>query len=253
MSEDLTLSAGLRRLWGVTPRAPGGGRQGLSVERVVTAAVAVADAEGLEAVSMSRVASDLGFTTMALYRHVESKEELLELMVDVAAGDPPELPADDWRAALERWTVAQRELMRQRPWIAQAPISGIPIGPHQVGWMEAALQALRDTPLDGGEKLGILLLLTGQVRYESLLTSDLARARERAGQDQVEMERAYGRNLAAILDPQRFPEMAALVAEGLFDAPDDEVDADAEFALALTIILDGIELLIDRRAAGEGR
>ena len=243
MAEDVTLSAGMRRLWGLAPQPAG--RPGLTVERIVRAAIAIADAEGLEAVSMSRVASDLGFSTMALYRHVESKEELVELMVDVAAGDPPELPDDDWRAALERWTRAQREVMRRRPWIAQAPISGIPIGPHQVSWMEAALRALRDTPLDGGEKLGILLLLTGQVRYESLLVSDLARARERAGQDAVEMERAYGRNLATILDRDRFPELAGLVVEGVFDVAD--VDDEAAAALALTIILDGIDLLMERR------
>ena len=79
-------------------------KRGLTVDRVVTAAVALADAEGIDAVSMSRVAERLGFTTMSLYRHVRSKDELVLLMVNEAAGEPDEYVDGDWRARLEQWS-----------------------------------------------------------------------------------------------------------------------------------------------------
>src|SRR4051812_48243962 len=95
------LPAGLDRLWGPAPAKAR--RGGLNVEKVVAAAVELADAEGLDAVSMARVAKALGFTTMSLYRHVRSKEELLVLMMAEVMVMPPMQPFDGWRAGLAGW------------------------------------------------------------------------------------------------------------------------------------------------------
>ena len=118
--------------------------------------------------------------------------------------------------------------------------------------MESALRALRGTPLDGGEKIAIVSMLSLHVRSEAALTYDLTRGRERRGQDEVAMERDYGRNLAAVLDPRQFPELSAVVASGVFDVPEGRAEAGLEEEFTLAVILDGIELLIDRRAARDG-
>src|SRR6266511_609170 len=88
------LPASLEAAWGLRARPSKGPKRGLSLERIVEAAVKVAASDGLEAVSMGRVAGDLGVSTMSLYRYVAAKDELLALMVDATAASPPAAPAD---------------------------------------------------------------------------------------------------------------------------------------------------------------
>ena len=99
------LPPGLDLLWGRRERGKRGPRPGLSADAIVEAAVRLADAEGLEAVSMARVAAELGFTTMSLYRHVASKDELLQLMWNASALGAENLviEGDDWRSRLRTW------------------------------------------------------------------------------------------------------------------------------------------------------
>src|SRR6202035_474722 len=113
------LPPGLDLLWGRRGRGQRGPKPGLSIDAIVAAAIRLADAEGLEAVSMARVAEQLGFTTMSLYRHVSSKEELLQLMWNGSAQGAEELviTGDDWRARLRVWGMVQREMMDRHPWI----------------------------------------------------------------------------------------------------------------------------------------
>ena len=97
--EQVPLPPGLDLLWGRRERGKRGPRAGLSADAIVAAAIRIADAKGLEAVSMARVAHELGFTTMSLYRHVASKEELLQLMWNASALGAEDLviEGDDWR------------------------------------------------------------------------------------------------------------------------------------------------------------
>src|SRR4029077_19188801 len=90
--------------WGGRQRRHKGPKPSLSLSRIVAAAVRIADTEGLDAVSMGRVAAELGTATMSLYRHVSAKEELLTLMVDAAWDEAPgtPVPGDGWRAGLSR-------------------------------------------------------------------------------------------------------------------------------------------------------
>src|SRR6266481_5711673 len=101
------LPPGLDLLWGRRGRGQRGPKPGLSVDAIVAAAVRIADAEGLEAVSMAHVAEQLGFTTMSLYRHVSSKEELLQLMWNASAtgAETLVLEGDGWREKLRMWAV----------------------------------------------------------------------------------------------------------------------------------------------------
>src|SRR5580698_4774386 len=143
------LPGSVAAAWGVRERPHKGPKPALSLSRIVAAAVRVADADGLDAVSMGRVAAELGAAAMSLYRHVSAKEELLTLMVDAAWGDSPDPLADGegWRSGLCRWAWAMRASIKRHPWAIRIPLDGLPIMPHAVTWFEHALACMQDTPL----------------------------------------------------------------------------------------------------------
>ena len=232
--------------WGIHERTGRGPKRGLSLDRIVEAGVAVAAAEGLEAVSMSRVAATLRASTMSLYRYVGTKDELLMLMMDAAfvghrrrAGR-----AKRWRPALTRWARAHLAVLRRHPWIVRIPVSGPPITPHQVAWFERALRCLTGTGLSEPEKLSTLLLVNGFVRNEALLASDLSGRSPPAERRWRRRPHGRGRMLASLIDGRRFPALSATIASGVFDQTGD-VDEDFDFGLAR--ILDGIERLVRER------
>jgi AcrR family transcriptional regulator len=244
---DLPIPASVAAAWGRRERPSRGPKPGLSVERVVEAGVAVASREGLAAVSMARVAQELGASTMSLYRYVAAKDELLMLMVDAAVGPPPPTAPDEgWRGALCRWAWSQHERMRRYPWAVRVPIAGPPTTPNQVAWMESALWALRDTGLSEDEKASVLLLLSGYVRNEATLAAELMAA----GFISDEAMMGYSRLLAGLIDPERFPALGALLAAGVFDRAD---PPEKEFGFGLERILDGVDALISSRGPRSGR
>jgi AcrR family transcriptional regulator len=248
MAEE-KLSPELARLWRVATGSRLGRPASLDVDRVVRAAVDLADREGLVGVTLPKIASELGFTTMALYRHVGSKEELFGLMRDHAYGLAPDFSSDGegWRDELRQWAHATAQVIRQHPWLAYLPVSGPPSGPNAIGWMDAGLRVLRDTGLGWGKKVGIVVLLSGYVRSASQLTLELEEGRRGSGRDQTQVEREYGRTLAKLVDPDRFPEAAKLFAAGAFESPPEPAadQPDPDFVFGLELILDGVAAAID--------
>jgi AcrR family transcriptional regulator len=251
MDEDsgTGLPASLETAWGLRERPSKGPRPGLTLQRIVDAAVKVADSEGLAAVSMSRVAADLGASTMSLYRYVAAKDELLALMMDAAGGAPPAAPAagEGWRAGLSRWAWAELDFHRRHPWVMRIPISGPPVTPNQIAWLDRGLGCLRETGLEEGEKLSVILLLTGYVRSYATLEADLAEGAMASGSDPQAASSNYGRLLAKLTDAERFPALHALVTSGLFEQEEPE-DPNAEFAFGLERVLDGIDALVRARS-----
>ncbi|WP_020669533.1 TetR/AcrR family transcriptional regulator [Amycolatopsis nigrescens] len=246
MTSEEGLPAGLRRLWGLSEPARLGRPAELDVRRVVAAAVELADRDGLAGVTLPKVAKELGFTSMSLYRYIGSKDELLVLMRDAGLGPPPpEITRDakSWRDGLRRWADDERHAYLRRPWLARVPLSGPPSGPNEIARMEVALAVLRDTGLDWAAKVGVLALVSGYVRHSALLFQDLAHGRAE-GVDQAGAERDYGRALAKLVEPDRFPETAKLFASPLFETPDQEADYD--FTFGLELILDGVEVTVRR-------
>ncbi|MFC0509272.1 TetR/AcrR family transcriptional regulator [Micromonospora costi] len=241
------LPPAIEAAWGLRERASKGPRPGLTLAGIVAAGVAVADAEGLAAVSMSRVAKELGAATMALYRYVGAKDELLTLMVDAAYGESPRASGQgpDWRAALRRWAWAERAALHRHPWVVRVPISGPPLTPCQLSWMEDGLRCMDDTGLTAGEKMSVMLLVTGYVRNEVLLSVQIQEASESSGRRPDEIMPEYARRLARLADPVRFPALHAVLASGAIDQDD---DPDDEFAFGLDRILDGVEALVHGRA-----
>ncbi|MFD2077562.1 regulatory protein, tetR family [Actinopolymorpha cephalotaxi] len=254
------LPADVARLW----RLPAGhqgmtGRRGrpaeLTVDRVVGAAVALAEDLGLAGVTLPKVAEALHVTPMSLYRYIGSKDELFVLMEDLGWGPAPRLriTRGRWRSGLERWALAQQRVLREHPWLAHVPIGGPPRGPHLIGWMDVGLRALRDTGLDWASRLGALTVVSGYVRHSELMAQQLAAGRKAAGVDhQEQVEHAYGRDLARLVDADRCPDAAALFRSGLFEPSGGEPAADAggeEFAFGLSVVLDGIAATIARTTA----
>ena len=244
------------RLWGRTSASPRGRKAELDVQQVVATAVAIADRDGVESVSLPRVARALGYTTMALYRHIGSKDELLLLMQDHASGEPPVIESSSWRASLDDWAEAQRAVLRQHPWLARLPVTGPPAGPRQVAWMEAGLQAVAGTRLDWADRIGVLMLIGGYVRHATLLAQDLGGGRERSSRANQAAEQRYAKAMQSLIDPQRYPETARLLASGLFERPHatrDRSRADPDFRFGLDCILDGIDAVIRRVATAAPR
>lgn len=245
MADRQDLTPGIAAAWGVKPPPAKGPKPGLSLERIVAAATAIADAEGLDAVSMNRVAKELGTGAMSLYRYVASKEELLALMIDAAIGRVPKTPAaGDWRERLEAWAWSTVRGMRAHPWTAHAPVAGPPLAPNAVAWFEDALAALRGSGLTPAEKPSVILLLSGYVQNHVTVMSEVAQAFLAADPDAA--MRGYSDTLRALADAERFPALREILDAGVFDRAD---PPDEEFRFGLERILDGIEALILSRHA----
>ena len=244
MNEDAgrrALPPSIELAWGLHEHARRGPKPGLSLERIVGAGIKVAMTEGLGSVSMGRVAAELGVGTMSLYRYVPAKDDLLELMVDTAIGPPPmaELAEGDWQARLGAWARRVRACYGRHPWALRVPISAPPIGPNNVAWLEAALQALAATRLSEPEKLSTVLLLSFFVRSEVTLAADIAAASAGAPAGF-----GYGALLAMLTDAARFPALHQAMAAGAFDEDD---DPDGYFDYGLARIIDGVERLDSAR------
>jgi AcrR family transcriptional regulator len=240
-SHEPAIPASIELAWGLRDRGKRGPKPGLTLDRIVTAGIKVALTEGVGALSMARVASELGVGTMSLYRYVAAKDELLTLMVDAALGSPSAAAraGGDWRSGLTAWAIGLRDAYRRHPWSLRVPISAPPLGPNNVAWLEQALRALAGTPLAEQDKLSCILLISGFVRNDATLTADFAAG----GSDEPGRPR-YGTVLSQLIDAGDFPALREAIASG---ALDDEDDVDAEFNFGLARILDGIEALIRAR------
>jgi AcrR family transcriptional regulator len=234
MTDD-ALPRALRILWDDdAPRRRG---SGLSRERIVASAVEFADAEGLAALSMARLAERLSCGTMSLYRHVATKDELVTFMLSVASGSPPVPDADAyWAVALADWAAGLWHVYHRHPWVLVAVSSGPPADPGQLAWLDAGLATLADTALSERDKLAAVMAVLHYVRGAAALAID-------AGDDTD-----YAGLLRRIPVADRFPALAAAVDAGAFDGPDHL----AEFRSGLAQLVDGIAVRVASAGNGAG-
>lgn len=236
-------------LWGMREPPSRGPKPGLSLARIVEVAIEIADAEGLPGLSMRKVAEQLGVTTMSLYRYVPSKDDLVELMFDQAAGAAPD-PATrppHWRDALQEWATQNIAIQRRHTWTSQVPISHPPFGPNNLRWMEYALQAMDGTGLTEHDMMGVLVILAGYVRTQAQLELTLAQAAPHTGVAPEEWNRVYGEMLVKVVTDGRHPALAKVIEAGVFAGP--SMGPDEDFEYGLSFILDGVEALIRTRTA----
>jgi AcrR family transcriptional regulator len=210
----------------------------LNVDLVVTAAIELADADGLAAVTMARVAKRCGFTTMSLYRHVRSKEELLVLMMDRVMQMPAAQPYAGWREGLAGWAWDLLRMVRAHPWVLYTKISPPPATPSSVGLMERGLAPLGETSLPEQDKAHLILMINGYVFWQARLEVELAPGTGDAATDPLV---AYITVMHTLVD-DRWPAVRRAVEGGVFDDEQDTRDADFEFGLAR--ILDGVEAML---------
>ncbi|GFH36848.1 TetR/AcrR family transcriptional regulator [Streptomyces pacificus] len=231
-------------LWGTGERPSRGPKPGLSLDRITGAAVAVADAEGLEAVSMRRVAAELGVGTMSLYRYVPGKAELLDLMLDRVQADslaaaPP--PAADWRDAVRALAHGHRNQLHRHPWLLRVNEARSALGPNTLRGLEVCLSGLRDMGLTDPEKIAVIVtvqsFVTGTVRTEIQVGE--AAVETGASHDEFwERQRPY---LERAMTSGEFPHMAALSEDAFAPGLD-------SFGFGLDRLLEGFESLVARRA-----
>lgn len=248
MTDAPDLPPRLALAWGVAERPERAPKRELSIERIVETAMEIADADGLAAVSMAKVAQSLGFTTMSLYRYVTSKDDLLLLMQEAALDVeyPPAHEPADWRAELREWAQFTMAVFASHPWFLDIPVTGAPLTPNNLRGADSALRALRSTPLDDEEKMSVILLVSGYARNAARLQSDLARAVTAGGGDETVLGGGWGGALRDLVDEVRFPYLRPLVEAGTY-AEEGAID---DTAWGLERVLDGIAVYVDARAAG---
>jgi AcrR family transcriptional regulator len=240
-SPEPELPRGVALAWGISASPQRGPRRELNIERIVETAVQLADEKGLSAVSMASVSAALGFTTMSLYRYVTAKDDLVLLMQEAGVGLPPLTIADapGWREGLTLWYRASLDMYAAHPWILDIPIISTPNTPNNLAWLDAGLAVLRDSPLDAQARVSIVLLLSGQSRWEASVARGYAVDAEN-GSD------ADSRMLASLVTPEQFPYLYPAIQAGAFRDDDD----DDPFEFGISRILDGLEHHMAEVAAG---
>jgi AcrR family transcriptional regulator len=246
----MDLPPELALLWGRRAAGRRGPKRALSIDEIVGAAVRIADAEGLGAVSMARVAADLGYTTMSLYRYVTNKDELLALMWNESAADADEatITGRGWRARLRSWAVIQRGLIDRHPWITEMPMATPPLGPHALAFVERGLATLDGTELPDTDKLRVIGLISSYTLNEARMAYDALRAARTAGAplNADAPPPTFDLLLRALVDEKSFPRLHRIA----WADPDQDrhpyADEHQEYLFGLDRILDGVATLIDR-------
>ena len=219
-----------------------GPKPGITVARIIDAAIEIADAEGLGALSMRRVANHLNAGTMSLYRHVRDKDELIARMVDsVFAEDPfPDPPPDGWRARLELAARRLWGIFMRHPWVVPLisitrPLIG-PNGMHQTEW---ALAAVAETGVDSATVAHVVLSLTSFTVGAAMPVAGEIEAERRTGVTADAWMEAQAPLLERVFASGRFP----MIVEHFAD--DDIIRPDVWFEVGLRSLLDGIALQIE--------
>jgi AcrR family transcriptional regulator len=246
-SERESPRAAAEPIWTQPP--PGRRKPRYTREQIAAAALAIADAEGYEAVSMRRVAAELGAGTMTLYHYVRTKDDLRALMDDAMMAEilvpPGELPGD-WRAALAEIARRSRAVFRRHPWALTARESSDTGGPNGLRHFEQSLAAVAGTGLDADARLEIIAMVDdyvfGFAMREAAVTEGMSAA---------DIPDALFRYLQAQLDTGEYPHVAELAAGGepreVFGRIMAAMFDEQRFERGLERLLDGIAADVERR------
>ncbi|NUP21890.1 MAG: TetR/AcrR family transcriptional regulator [Streptomyces sp.] len=235
-------------LWETGRRPSRGPKPTLTLDQIVEAAVRVADTEGLESLSMRRVAAELGTGTMSLYRYVPGKGELLDLMLD-RVQRPSENPADlgdgSWRSALEAMGRATLALYRRHPWLLRVNQSRPILGPSAMDGMEKVLARIKPMGLSDPELVSAIIMIDGYVVGAARTQLYAQEAERRTGLTDTEFWQAQTPMLEKVLTSGRYPLLASL-DENTW-GPDFD-----HFEFGLQRILDGLEVFVAGRGGMTG-
>jgi AcrR family transcriptional regulator len=198
----------LELMWGVQGRPTRGPKQRLTVPQITAAAVTVADTEGLTALSMRRVAEQLGVSVMSLYTYVPGKGELIDLMVDGVQAELSTVDREDlhWRGRLAAIAREVWALLRRHPWMLQVnATSRPPLGPHTIAAYEHQLRAVEGIGLTDLEMDSVTLLISSYVHGAGRGAVDAAQAVKSTGLTDEQWWAAHEPVLDKVLDASRYP------------------------------------------------
>jgi AcrR family transcriptional regulator len=211
-------------IWDLPERGERGPRPRHDRAAIAAAAVRLADAEGLDALTMRRVAGKLGLATMSLYNYVPAKEHLVQLMIDHVNGEyryPARAPADRRRAVADLARQA-RDITRRHPWLPRLLHRPPPPGPNGLRYLDYFLGLLQGSALDTGAKLEIIALISGFATMYGGMQAVLAQERAGRGVTARQQAEAQARAFAAAAASGRYPHLAAALAvAGPLRAEDD--------------------------------
>lgn len=241
MSDRADPERSLALLWGNQERPNRGPKPGLSVDAVVRAAIKLADTEGIDALSMRRVAEALGVGTMSLYTYVPAKAELFELMAD-AVMDEGELPDPGlgWRDWLAEFARAGLAGYRRHPWLLRVSLTRGLMGPRQTRALESILRTIDGIGLTPGEMMAVVLLVTSFVRGAAQSTLDSAQLERTTGVSDEQWWTEVGPLHDRYIGAAEFPTLTSVFRAVEWVDP---------FEFGLQRALDGIEALIAARSA----
>jgi AcrR family transcriptional regulator len=234
--------------------APGTRRPKLTREQIAAHALAIADAEGFEAVSMRRIAEELGVGTMTLYYYVRTKDDLLALMDDSLMGEVL-IPADElpstWREAIGAIARSSRTVFVRHPW-AMSALEGARVGPNGLRHMEQSMAAVASAPLDETGKMELISAV------DDYVFGHVLRLREPwwAGGTDVQAFHAINKFISEHLASGEFPHLAALVGSGepvaVFTRVAQSMTDEDRFEHGLEALFDGFDRRARARGSGPG-
>jgi len=239
----------LALLWGGEPARRPGRKPGLDVGLIARAAIEIADADGLDGLSMRRVAERLGVGTMSLYTYLPGKAELIEIMLDAVHGEltAPTPPEGGWRERLEQVARSNWDLARRHPWTVRvATATRPPMGPGSIAKYERELAAVAGSGLDDVEMDAVVTLVNQYVQSAARGAADAADIERSSGLDDQAWWAATAPWLSRVFDPSRYP-LAARVGAAAGVYHNAAYDPRYAFEFGLERILDGIEALVRRR------
>ena len=224
-------------IWDLPERGERGPRPRHSRAQVASAAISIADAEGIAAVTMRRLAAELGTGTMSLYNYVPAKEHLVQLMADQAAGEyvyPPSAPHDS-RAAIAALARQGRDIARRHPWLLAVMQPPPPMGPCTLRYIDYFLGLLADTRLDTVAKMETIAVINGFALMYGGMQAALDAERSRTGISEQEQQAAPVKVLAKAAATGTYPNLAAALT-----APQSQPrSADRNFESCLVRLIDG--------------
>lgn len=232
----------LALLWDPPSPSPRGPRQRLSVVQVVEAGMAVALRDGIEGLSMRKVATELGVGAMSLYTYVPGRDELFELMIDRAWADRtlPD-PAAPWREQVEHHALQAWAMYQAHPWLVHSNLWRMPLGPHVLTAQEDLYRAvaLADlTPVQTSQVSGLVEShVFGCARAAVVDTRTIATT----GQSTNDYWDSRSSFWGTYFSTERFPTMTRLWEQGAFEQPSDGTEQEMLFGLSL--VLAGVEQL----------
>nr|WP_260115423.1 TetR/AcrR family transcriptional regulator [Pseudoduganella guangdongensis] len=222
----------------------------MTVSRIGAVAIALADGEGLAALSMRRVADELKVSAMSLYTYVPGKAELLDVMLDCAYSElaPAQGSGPGWRAHLEELARSSLALYVRHPWMLQVATHRPALGPYAMALYERGLQAVAGVGLGELEMDLVVTLVADYVRGAARSAVDAAQAQAATGQTDAQWWARYEQAFQDVFDAARFP-LAARVGRAAGEAYQAAHDPQRAFEFGLARLLDGLDGYIRTRTS----